>query len=346
MTSALGYSLGGLSVLIDIGRAWNFYKIPLFFWHWNFSSILLEVALCIMFYTMVLWIEISPASSWSAGRRAACRRLRRFAVAALPRMERAMPYLIAVGMLLPTMHQSSLGSLMLMAGTKLHPLWRTPLLPLLFLISCVGMGYAAVTLECCISAHVFKRPKETPMLRALARPIALVLLTYVVLRGIDVTSRGMLDRAFALDGHSLLFLLEMSLFLGSAVALLLRRRQASALFLSIVAVLVILAGALYRFSTYLIAFNPGARWSYFPSLREFAVTIGLVAAEILGYVVIVKRFPVLRGQAPHSPPPSPRHPAARAIRTKRCSSAEPRGAGAAGRPRTDPFARRGPPRYI
>ena len=294
VTSALGYTLGGVSVLIDIGRAWNFYKIPLYFWEWNFNSILLEVALCIMVYTMVLWIEMSPVflEKW---RDSGAAGLRRFAVKASPAVERAMPYVIALGLVLPTMHQSSLGSLMLLAGQKLHPLWHSPLLPLLFLVSCVGMGYAAVTLESLISARVFRRPSETPMLRALAGPISLVLLSYAAIRLVDVTTRGQLDAITRMDGYSFLFLLEMALFVVPALALLVRRRSAGAAFLLTTAVMVILAGALYRFSTYLIAFDPGAEWTYFPSLAEFAVTIGLVSAELLGYIVLVKRFPILRG---------------------------------------------------
>ena len=58
LTSALGYSLAGFSVVIDIGRWWNVWKVPIYFWHWNFNSALLEVALCIMAYVVVLWIEI------------------------------------------------------------------------------------------------------------------------------------------------------------------------------------------------------------------------------------------------------------------------------------------------
>jgi len=295
VTSALGYTLGGLSVLIDIGRAWNFYKIPLFFSNWNFNSILLEVALCIMCYTMVLWIELSPAllEGWRESRFPA---LRRLAVAALPRVEKAMPYVIAVGLLLPTMHQSSLGSLMLLAGSKLHPLWRTPLLPLLFLVSCVAMGYAAVVLEATISSRVFRRPSEVPMLRALAGPIAVVLLGYVLLRLYDVYDRGLLAQLTVPDRYTLLFHLEMTLFTLPAL-LLAGRRWAGAALLSGIAVVVIGAGTLYRFSTYLIAYDPGAEWSYFPALPEILVTVGLVAAELMGYLVLVKKFPILRGAA-------------------------------------------------
>jgi Ni/Fe-hydrogenase subunit HybB-like protein/Fe-S-cluster-containing dehydrogenase component len=301
VTSALGYTLGGLSVLIDIGRTWNFYKIPLYFWEWNFNSILLEVALCIMLYTMVLWIELSPAflEKWEGSR---VGWLRRFAVAATPRLNKAMPYIIALGLVLPTMHQSSLGSLMLLAGPKLHALWHTPLLPLLFLVSVIGMGYAAVILECCISAKVFKRPQETPMLRALARPIAFVMLTYVALRVFEVVQAGELGLVLQMDGYSALFLLELALFTAPTVGLMVHRREAGARFFTAMAAMLILGGALYRFSTYLIAFNPGPEWSYFPSLAEFAVTIGLVSAEILGYVIIVKKFPILRGVAPEPEP--------------------------------------------
>jgi Ni/Fe-hydrogenase subunit HybB-like protein/Fe-S-cluster-containing dehydrogenase component len=294
VTSALGYTLGGISVLIDIGRFWNFYKIPLGFNNWNFNSILLEVALCIMVYTCVLWIEVSPSilDGWKRSQAAG---LRRVAIVVSPIIEKAMPYVIALGLLLPTMHQSSLGSLMLLGGEKLHTLWRTPLLPLLFLVSCLAMGYAAVVLEATISSKVFKRPAETPMLRALALPISLVLILYAVLRTGDVIVRDQLVAILRLDGFSMLFLLEMALLTLPAIALLAWRSRASAGYLAAFAVSVILGGALYRFSTFLIAFRPGPEWSYFPSMPEFMVTVGLVSAEILGYIVLVKKFPILRG---------------------------------------------------
>ena len=246
-----------------------------------------------MLYTMVLWIEVSPAflEKW---RESEATPLRRFALWASPKLETAMPWLIALGLILPTMHQSSLGSLMLIAGEKLHPLWRTPLLPALFLVSVVGMGYAAVALECCLSAKVFKRPQETPMLRALGGPIAWVLLAYVGLRTVDVISRGHLATAFSMDSYSLLFQLEMVMFLVPALALLLYRKEARPRFFMGIGLAVVLAGALSRFSTYLFAYNPGPEWSYFPALPELAVTIGLVSAEIMGYLILVKKFPILR----------------------------------------------------
>ncbi|MFO7894379.1 MAG: Ni/Fe-hydrogenase cytochrome b subunit, partial [Longimicrobiales bacterium] len=144
LTSALGYSMGVIGVMIDLGRWWNVPSVPIKFWEWNLNSVLLEVALCIALYVLVLWIEVSPflLQKYQDGEGG----LARFSNWAIPKLKRAMPWIIALGLLLPTMHQSSLGSLMLLAGTKLHPLWYTPMLPLLFLLSCIAMGYAVVVL--------------------------------------------------------------------------------------------------------------------------------------------------------------------------------------------------------
>ncbi len=307
ITSAFGYTLGGISVLVDIGRWWNFYRIPTFFWTWNFNSILLEVALCIMLYTTVLWVEASPAvfERWQESR---IDWLRKIAMLVSPRLEKALPYFIALGLLLPTMHQSSLGSMMLLTGHKLHPLWHTPLLPLLFLISVVAMGYSAVTLESTISAKGFKRPQETPMLRALAVPMAGVLLTYAGLRMFEIWRVGEVDYITRMDGHSILFLVEMALFVVPALGLLVHRRKAGPLFFGVTAALVVIAGGLYRFSTFLFAFDPGSQWSYFPSIAEFAVTFGFIATEILGYLLMVKLFPILRGSAADDTRPGGAHP--------------------------------------
>ena len=127
VTSAFGYTIAGLSVVIDIGRPWIAYKLP-FFWHWNLNSVLLEVALCIMTYTVVLWLELSPAFlEWA--RTSTYPLFRRIGDFGLPVAEKSLLWLVALGMLLPTMHQSSLGSLMLLSGPRLHPLWNTSMAP-------------------------------------------------------------------------------------------------------------------------------------------------------------------------------------------------------------------------
>jgi Ni/Fe-hydrogenase subunit HybB-like protein len=295
VTSAFGYSIAGFSVLLDVGRPYLIWKIPLFFWSWNFDSVLLEVALCIMAYTFVLWLELSPA--FLEGAKASGNpRWRAIGEAWLPVARKSLLWLIALGMLLPTMHQSSLGSLMLLSGPRLHPLWNTPFLPLLFLISCIGMGYGAVVMEGALSMKFLGRKPETAMLGGIGAIVWKILAAYLALRIGDLAWRGQLGALFAFDTFSVMSLLELALFVG-AIALLVGergRRDIGTLFRA--AMLVILAGGLYRFDVFLLAFRPGDHWSYFPSVPETMITVGLVAGEILGYIILIKLFPILAGE--------------------------------------------------
>ena len=296
LTSALGYSLAGFSVLLDVGRWWLIWKVPVYFWHWNLNSALLEIALCIMGYVVVLWIELSPALLEGWARRSHRLAVQRWTRAFLQVLEKSMVWIIALGMLLPTMHQSSLGTLMLLAGSRLHPLWRTPLLPLLFLISCVAMGYAAVVFESALSSAVFHRRPDTQMLAKLARAIVPLQLLFVVLRFGDLAWRGNAGLLVAGDLHSVMVWIELAMFLAPVSMLLTPAtgRDLGRLFRA--AVVMMFAGALYRFDTYLVAFTPGGNWVYFPSVPEMTITVGLVAFEILAYIVIVKTFPILAGR--------------------------------------------------
>ena len=292
LTSALGYTLAGFGVALDVGRWWNVWRVPIFFWRWNLNSVMLEVALCIMIYIFVLWVELSPAFLEKA-QTAGTPGIRRLADRLLPIVNAALIWLIALGILLPVMQQSSLGALMVIAGPRLHPLWNTGLLPLLFLLSCIGMGYAAVVLEAALSAWMFNRRPEREMLAGLGKAIVPFMGVYVALRVIDLVVRGQIGALFALDLYSVMSLLEFGLFIA-AIAMLssqVRRRRLGMLFRA--AVLLIVAGALYRFDTYLVAFRPGAQWSYFPSVGEILITVGLVSGEILLYILVVKLFPIL-----------------------------------------------------
>jgi Ni/Fe-hydrogenase subunit HybB-like protein len=291
LTSAFGYSIAGLSVLIDLGRPWLAYKL-VYFWRWNLRSVLLEVAWCIMAYTVVLWIELSPAFLERA-RTSVRPRLRQFGEKALPIARKSLFWFIALGMLLPTMHQSSLGSLLLLSGPRLHPLWNTPLLPLLFLLSCIAMGYGAVVVEQVLSASWLGHKPETGMLSGIGFAMVPVLGLYVGIRLIDLAVRGQLAALFTFDLYSVMSLIELAMFIAAMVMLATeqRRRHPGNLFRA--AMLLLLAGALYRFDVYLVAFRPGAHWSYFPSVTEILITTGLVAGEIAGYILLVRFFPIL-----------------------------------------------------
>jgi Ni/Fe-hydrogenase subunit HybB-like protein len=297
LTSALGYTMAGMSVVLDLGRPWEVWKIPLYFWSWNLNSALLEVALCIMAYMGVLWIELSPAF-WERWKNGPEGRLQRFSAKAYTFIERYLIWIIALGMLLPTMHQSSLGSLILLTGPKLHPLWQTPLLPLLFLVSCIAMGYAAVVFESSLSSLFFHRRRDTEMLAGLSTAMLPVLGGFLVLRIGDLLVRGQLGQAFVPNGYSIAFWVEIALTAAPLFLLAGResRRAPGNLFRA--AMLMMLAGGLYRFNTYLVAYRPGDDIHYFPTVAEFLITVGLVALEVIGYIVIVKMFPILSGGAP------------------------------------------------
>lgn len=312
LTSALGYSLAGFAIVVDVGRPWHMWKVPLFFWEWNLDSALLEVALCIMAYVLVLWIELSPAflERWEASHH---ERLARFARTTRPAVEKILLWVIALGLLLPTMHQSSLGTLMLLAGPKLHPLWASSMVPLLFLLTAIAMGYAVVAFEATLAGRFFGRRVDRAMLGSLGLAALVVLAVWVVVRLVDAALRGVLSLALEPTAMAAWFWAEVALAVAALVLLVPRAARGRTTRILQVALLIVLQGALYRFVTYLVAYDPGPQWSYVPAIPEIFVTVGFVAAEILAYIVLVKRFPILAGRrATASPPPAGLGAAARA----------------------------------
>jgi Ni/Fe-hydrogenase subunit HybB-like protein len=316
LTSMFGYGLAGFSVMVDLGRPWNSYNffVP---WNWQVNSAMFEVALCVMAYSTVLIIEFLPAIlitientrwqnvrnilAWLHPRLAPNKAeitnnmewARTLAAWIRPKLDKVLIFFIALGITLPTMHQSSLGSLLLIASTKLHPLWHTPFLPLLFLINCIYIGFAIAILESIFSSHAFKRPFEINELSGLGRVVRWLPLAWLAVVFGDYAHRGQLGAAFRLDFYSLFFLLQAGLLGAGALILFSKAKRHSPRWLFISASLIVLGGGLYRFNVYLIGFNPGQGWIYFPSLSEILITVGIVSIELLGYQVLVKLFPVL-----------------------------------------------------
>jgi Ni/Fe-hydrogenase subunit HybB-like protein len=297
LTSALGYTVAAVGIIIDVGRPWFIWRIPISVGKWNLDSALLEVALCVMAYVMVLWIELSPAflekwqDSGNTGLANFSRGLSKF-------MDKALIWLIALGLLLPTMHQSSLGSVIMLAGPRLHPLWHTPWLPFLYLISCIAMGYAVVVMESTLSSRAFGRQREDKMLASLSGVVSFVLFLFVAFRLGDLFLRGRGPLMISEGYLSVMFWLEIALFLVPAVMLAGSRGRARIGNMFRAGMMIALAGSLYRFDSYLVAFNPGPGWSYFPSVPEIVITLGLVALEVFVFILLVKSFPILSGTSP------------------------------------------------
>jgi len=283
LTSVFGYTLAGLAIFLDIGRYWNGYKLFLP-WTVNFNSVLVEVALCIAAYVVVLWIELLPSilESYPDNSKALAWR---------HRLERWLPIIAAVGILLPTMHQSSLGTLMLIAGHKLSPLWQTSLLPFFFLLSAITMGFAVTVFESILSSVAFKRPFETPMLARISVGMAWVTVVYLIIRFADLLFRG--APVFTSGFQSFMFTLENLLYLVPILLLFSPEWRRNLRWLFMAALGMLLAGSLYRFNAFLIGYSPGPGWRYFPAPAEIFITLGIVAIELMAYLYFVKKFPVL-----------------------------------------------------
>lgn len=355
LASLFGYGLAGFSVMVDLGRPWNFYNffIPS---RWQVNSVMFEVAICIMSYTTILLIELLPAILFSL-EKSEWRRLRgvvdwlhqrypinketvltrvdwvRSAAAKLrSRLDKALIFFIVLGVTLPAMHQSSLGSMMLVAGTKLHALWHTPFLPLLFLINCIYIGYAIAILQLIITAYAFKRPYHIKELSGVARIIPWVTAIWMGVTLVDLSIRRQWPAALRLDLYSCSFIAEFILILAGSLLLLSRKNRLSPRWLYVSAALVLVGGALYRVNVYILGFNPGQGWQYFPSISEVFFTVGIVSFEILAYQVLVKLCPVLpRIKLPELPrrksQPAPAQRGARPGRRNTTAGSLPKGAG-------------------
>ncbi len=281
LASLFGYALGGFSVLIDLGRYWQGHNMFLP-WLSQYNSVMLETALCIAAYITVLMIEFSPVV------------LERFGLKNVRRkLDRVLFIFIALGVLLPTMHQSSMGTILVILGHQLSPLWQTQLLPLLFLVSALFMGFAIVVFEAVLASVGFRRPMETFILNRLCVAMAWLLAGFLIVRMADLVFDGDIARAFTATYDALTFWAETLLHVLALFLLWPRGPRPSAQRLFLAAFMLLVAGTLYRLNCYLIAYHPGDGWFYFPSVGEIMVTLGIFSVEVMLYLVFVKKLPVL-----------------------------------------------------
>ena len=177
LTAFLGYLAVAVGLLFDLGLPWNIWHMIVF---WNPHSPLFEVGWCVMLYLTVLALEFFPVPAEEFSALAKIRRLL---------MKARLP-LVIVGIGLSTLHQSSLGSLFLIMPYHLHPLWYSPMLPLLFLVSAIGLGLMMVMFESHFTAYLYRRKPETEVLAGLGGAARWVLLAYAALRFGDLAARA------------------------------------------------------------------------------------------------------------------------------------------------------------
>ena len=279
LTAFLGYTLVILALLVDLGQPWYIWHIII---NWNIHSPLFEVGVCVMTYTAVLALEFSPAVFEALGRSR---------LPVIGRIKWHIPWkviraiqipLVIAGVVLSTLHQSSLGSMLLMMPETLHALWYTPVLPILFLTSAVAVGPAMVIFESTLSTRVFGHKLDIDVLSGLARAIPYILGIYLLLKVVDLMAAGEIGLIFSAYPQNLLWwgeiiigiILPIILFSSAAV-----RENRNAVFW--VSVLVVRGLMLNRFNVSLLALDIRPGYTYFPHWMEVAVSVGLVADALL-----------------------------------------------------------------
>ncbi len=288
LTGFLGYALVVIALNYDVGRPW---RLPYpFLVSQGTTSLLFEVGACVALYLTVLFLEFSPAAlEWLGLRRA-----RRLAV-------RLTIVLTIFGVVLSTLHQSSLGALFLIAPSKLHPLWYSPYLPTYFFVSSIIAGLSMVIFESTLAHRWLHHKMDKPHLDAadgitlgFGKAAALVLAGYLLIKVIGVAVSD--NWHYLATGYGAWFLVELIGFVALPCFLFaIGAREKNLVMIRRTSVLALSGIILNRFNVSLVAFNwqlpPDER--YFPSAGEIGISLFLVTLGILAYRFIVTRMPIL-----------------------------------------------------
>jgi Ni/Fe-hydrogenase subunit HybB-like protein len=288
LTAFLGYALVVLALTYDVGRPW---RLPYpFVVQSGTTSILFEVGLCVMLYLTVLLIEYTPAVFEWLG----MKRVRSVVV-------KLTLVLTIFGVVLSTLHQSSLGSLYLIAPSKLHPLWYSQFLPVFFFVSSIAAGLSMVIVESSLSHRYLHHQMDEEHIRqhdtvvlGFARGAAYVLAGYFMIKIIGVAADG--NWSYLATGYGAWFLVEILGFVAlPAYLFALGVRERNFRLLRWTAGWTVLGIVVNRFNVSLVAFNwqlPAAE-RYFPSFMEIGITIFIITLGLVLFKFCANRMPVL-----------------------------------------------------
>lgn len=279
LTAFLGYILVIGALMFDLGKPYNVFRVM---WTWQPRSVMFEVGWCVMLYTTVLALEFAPIV------------FERFRLEKPLRILRmvAVPIFI-LGVILSTLHQSSLGSLYLIVPGKLYPLWYTTMLPILFYLSAIAVGMAMTIFESTMSARHFNHALEAPLVRGLGRGLLVTLLVYAVIRFQDLIHTGSIRLAFLDTYEAKMFWVEIALAIIAPVVLLLipkvRQRPMN---LYAVSILVVSGFVVNRLNVAMTGMERAAGVRYMPAWTEVAITLSIVGVGITVFTLAVKYLPI------------------------------------------------------
>lgn len=283
LTAFLGYLLVIFGLLYDLGKPYNIWHAIIY---WNPRSVMFEVAWCVMLYTTVLFLEFLPIA------------LEKFRLNKLLAFMKkvGIPIMIA-GVILSTLHQSSLGSLFLIVPQKMYPLWYSSLLPVYFFISAVGAGLTMVIFEAYLSSRAFNKGIEADLLSRIGLYSVVILMLGFIIKIIDFALTDKIYLLFIINNYTLLFYLE--ILLGTLVpfGLLIQKQiRENRRWLYASAIMVISGFLLNRLNVSITAITPEAGVNYFPSIYEISVTLMLVTLGMWSFKIIAKNFPVFASE--------------------------------------------------
>jgi Ni/Fe-hydrogenase subunit HybB-like protein len=287
LSAFVGYLIFIVGLFFDLGQPWRI-------WHpmimWNPHSVLFEVSWCVMLYTTVLAIDVFI---WALERWQKYEWVNFFRTIYV--------FLIVAGIILSTLHQSSLGALFLLLPEKMSTLWASPAIGILFFTSAVIAGMSMVILESILSAKAYGRKVEMDILASLAKGLGLALVIYFAMKVTDLYARGV--DVWSLDWAHVLFYIE--LFVCVALPALLLyftevRYSSQGLLWS--AGLAAFGVVLNRFNVSLTSYGGYRNFWYFPSVIEIIMTVGLVALAILIFDFGMRYLPVYHELTPHEAP--------------------------------------------
>jgi Ni/Fe-hydrogenase subunit HybB-like protein len=279
LTAFLGYILAVCGLMFDLGRPWAI-------WHaiimWNTHSVMFEVAWCVMLYTTVLFLEFFPIV------------LERFKLAKILKiMKKVAIPIMMLGILLSTLHQSSLGSLYLIMPEKMHPLWYSPLLPVFFYLSAISTGFAMVVFEAYLSARAFNHGLKLNLLSTCSFISLIFILINFALKIVYFIMAGKLQYLLVLSPVTYLFYLE--ILLGTIVPaffLSSKKFREDRKYLYFSSIFIISGFLLNRINVSITSLAAMSKASYFPSLNEISVTLMLVVFGMWAFKLIMENFPV------------------------------------------------------
>jgi Ni/Fe-hydrogenase subunit HybB-like protein len=275
----LGYTMVILVLVLDINRWDQFYNV-LLPGLWNLHSFMFEVAMSITLYFGVMILELFPIvfgrKNWPAARL----------------VEQFVPLIAGVGVLLSTVHQSSIGAIFLTLRHRLDPLWWSPIIPLLSFISALFSGLSVATLLAILTWRALRRPAPMPLLQGLTRVAAYLLAAFLALKFGDLLLAGELGLMFTSGAFSLVFWVEVILLAAAMIIYFRAGKNENALLAGTICTLSWLA--LNRFTIAWFALRAPAGATYFPSWIEIGIVVAAFAAGILFYALGVRHVPDLR----------------------------------------------------